>query len=57
MVGVAGKLDDVRGKPRFIIPALRHFALCRAVLAEHPANTAFGIAEYLLDMLNAYPAA
>lgn len=38
----AGKLDDVLGQLRFIVPAARAASLCGAMLAKSPADPAFG---------------
>ena len=54
---LAGERDDISGQRLFISPPARHFPLCGAMLAEHPAGQAFRNAELLPDMVDATAAA
>src|SRR6187397_2160125 len=47
-----GKLDDVGRQPLLILAALRHLALCRAVLAERRAGATLGDAKLTANMLD-----
>jgi hypothetical protein len=52
-----GQLDDVGGQPFFVFPALRNFALRRAVLAERRTGAALGDRQLASNMLDAGTAA
>ena len=50
---LSGKLDDVGRQPLLVIAALRHLALCRAVLAERRTGATLGDAKGTTNMLDA----
>jgi len=50
---LSGKLDDVGRQPLLVVAALRHLALCRAVLAERRTGATLGDAKHTTNMLDA----
>lgn len=46
---------DIFGQRIFVISPARYFALRRSLLAEHPADPAFGYCQLASDMINAAP--
>ena len=49
---LSGKFDDVGGQPLFVITALRHLALRRAMLTERRTSATLGDVKLTSDMLN-----